>query len=58
MGADRIKCDQCGGSAVVKAVLPEVDQASEPVRVRREMILVYCPRCGIRSQLGTRTDGN
>jgi hypothetical protein len=47
MAAETVNCEQCGGAAVVKATLPEEKGGKESQEPRH---LIYCPRCGMRSQ--------
>jgi hypothetical protein len=46
MAAETVECNQCGGAAIVKAVLP-APPPPQPPEVRQ---IIYCPRCGMRSQ--------
>lgn len=51
---EMVTCSQYGGAAIVKATLPAMSgkQSDQPKRAKapKPRQLVYCPRCGMRSQ--------
>jgi hypothetical protein len=49
MAAETVECNQCRGAAIVKAELPvaEPTEKNNPAEAR---VMIYCARCGMRSQ--------
>jgi hypothetical protein len=57
----QVVCDRCGGAAAVKAELPVYDRSerldsARPATPRESRQLIYCPRCGMRSQPAAQAD--